>query len=149
MPEQQPEHACDCAARPDWARVHDDRPLLLPVLETAEWEELRQCAECGTPWLLAWPEEIESPPIICRPKPPAARRLRDIDRATTLRGYCLARLEEHFGELKEQKAPCKKADCGRKRLENTTYCIEHVIAQRLGRHLAHLERKTTKKRLIV
>ena len=63
-----------------------------PVLEVAEWEELRQCPGCGAPWVAVWPEEIEAPPILCRPHPADARRLKDLDRASTMRAYCLARL---------------------------------------------------------
>jgi hypothetical protein len=110
-----------------------------PVIEIAEWEELRQCPECGRPWLTVWPEETEGAPILCRPQPDDARKLRDVDRAATLRKYCLARLEEHLGELKEQKVPCKKVDCERRRLRGSSYCLEHLIAQRFGRHLAMLE----------
>jgi hypothetical protein len=113
-----------------------------PVAEIGEWEELRQCPACEAFWLQTWPEELESAPILCRPEPLGARRLRDIDRAATLRAYCLARLEEHLGPLKEQTMRCKKLDCGRKRLRGTTYCLEHLIAQRFGRHLAMLERKS-------
>src|SRR6185437_6603971 len=59
--------------------------------------------------------------------------------AATLRSYCLARLEEHFGPLRERKLDCRKAGCARKRLEGANYCVEHVIADRFGRHLARLE----------
>jgi hypothetical protein len=110
-----------------------------PVIELAEWEELRQCPGCGSHWLAIWPEEVEGGMILCRPQPSAARRLRDIDRAATLRAYCLARLEEHFGELKERKLECRKVGCARKRLAGAGYCIEHLIAQRFGRHLAKLD----------
>lgn len=111
-----------------------------PVLETGDWEELRQCPGCGQCWLGAWPEELEGGAILCRPSPPEARRLRDIDRAETLRGYCLARLEEHLGELKEQKAACIKVACERRRIRGGNYCLEHLIAKRFGRHLSRLER---------
>jgi hypothetical protein len=111
-----------------------------PVVEMAEWEELRTCPDCGRAWLTVWPEEIEGAPIVCRPKPDGARRLRDVDRAATLRKYCLARLEEHLGALKEQKVPCKKLDCERRRLSGSAYCLEHTIAQRFGRPLAMLGR---------
>jgi len=110
------------------------------VVETGEWEELRHCPECSRPWLTVWPEETEGVPLLCRPHPDSVRRLRDVDRATTLRKYCLARLEEHFGELKEHKIPCKKVDCERKRIRGSGYCLEHLIAQRFGRHLAKLDR---------
>jgi hypothetical protein len=110
-----------------------------PVIELAEWEELRQCPGCGSHWLAVWPEEVEGGMILCRPQPSAARRLRDIDRAATLRAYCLARLEEHFGELKERKLECRKVGCTRKRLDGSSYCIEHLIADRFGRHLAKLD----------
>jgi hypothetical protein len=107
-----------------------------PVIEMGEWEELRQCTACGSLWLQTWPEELDAAPILCRPSPKDIRRLREIDRAATLRAYCLARLEEHLGELKEQNLSCKKLDCDRRRLRGTTYCVEHLIAQRFGRHLA-------------
>ena len=87
-----------------------------PVVELAEWEELRQCPDCGRPWLAIWPDELEGGMILCRPEPATAKRLRDIDRASTLRAYCLARLEEHFGELRERKLDCRKVGCERKRL---------------------------------
>ena len=77
--------------------------------------------------------------ILCSPEPASARRLRDIDRAATLRAYCLARLEEHLGPLKERKLECRKVGCARKRLDGSSYCIEHLIADRFGRHLARLD----------
>jgi hypothetical protein len=61
-----------------------------------------------------------------------------------LRAYCLARLEEHFGELRERKLECRKVGCTRKRLFGTNYCVEHAIAQRFGRHLAKLDAAPTK-----
>ncbi len=114
--------------------------MRLPVMEIAEWEELRQCPECSTLWLMTWPEELSAGPILCRPQPPAVRRLREIDRAATLRGYCLARIEEHLGEIKEEKMSCKKMACERRRLHGTNYCLEHLIAERFGRQLAMLDR---------
>jgi hypothetical protein len=138
---EQEARPCDCAQRPAWARIEDDRILRWPVAEIAEWEELRQCPTCGAFWLSTWPEELDGSPILCRPHPPDARRLRDIDRVATLRAYCLARIEDHLGELKEEKRACKKVDCERKRLAGTPYCIEHLIAQRFGRHLTNLDRK--------
>jgi hypothetical protein len=110
-----------------------------PVIELAEWEELRQCSGCRRLWLAVWPEEIEGGMILCSPEPPSARRLRDIDRAATLRGYCLARLEEQLGPLRERKLECRKAGCGRRRLGGSNYCVEHLIAERFGRHLARIE----------
>jgi hypothetical protein len=110
-----------------------------PVVELAEWEELRQCPECSRSWLAIWPEELEGGMILCRPEPAKAKRLRDIDRAATMRAYCLARLEEHFGELKERKLDCRKVGCTRKRLSVANYCVEHLIAERFGRHLAKLD----------
>lgn len=112
-----------------------------PVVEIGEWEEMRCCADCGQHWLTVWPEETESAPILCRPQPAAARRIREVDHAATLRKYCLSRIEEHVGELKEQKVPCKKVDCERRRLRNSSYCLEHLIAQRFGRHLSRLDEK--------
>jgi hypothetical protein len=110
-----------------------------PVIELAEWEELRQCPYCGRHWLAAWPDEVEGGMILCVPEPTSARRLRDIDRAATLRAYCLARLEEHLGPLKERKLECRKVGCVRKRLDGSSYCVEHLIADRFGRHLAKLD----------
>jgi len=134
-----PPATCACAARPAWARVEDDSVMQWPVVELAEWEELRQCPGCGRHWLAVWPEEVEGGMILCRPQPATARRLRDIDRAATLRAYCLSRLEDHFGgELRERKIDCRKVGCTRKRINGTNYCIEHVIAERFGRQLAKL-----------
>jgi hypothetical protein len=130
---------CACERRPSWARIESDEVMQWPVLEIAEWEELRHCPECFRSWLTVWPEEIDGPPILCRPLPEGVRKLREVDRATTLRKYCLARLEEHLGELKEQKVPCRKIDCERKRLRGANYCLEHLIAQRFGRHLTFLD----------
>ena len=96
--------------------------------EHMTWEELERL-----------PEEIAGGMILCRPEPASARRLRDIDRAATLRAYCLARLEEHFGELRERKLDCRKVGCDRKRLSVASYCVEHLIAERFGRHLAKLD----------
>ncbi|HSZ81550.1 MAG TPA: hypothetical protein VLA14_04665 [Polyangia bacterium] len=130
---------CPCSERPPWARVEDDRVMQWPVVELAEWEELRQCPDCARPWLAIWPEELEGGMIFCRPEPATAKRLRDIDRASTMRAYCLARLEEHFGELRERKLECRKVGCTRKRLSVANYCVEHLIAERFGRHLSKLE----------
>lgn len=109
------------------------------ALELAEWEELRQCPGCSRLWLAVWPDELEGGMILCAPEPRTARRLRDIDRAATLRAYCLARLEEHLGPLRERKLECRKVACTRKRLDGSSYCIEHLIADRFGRHLAKLD----------
>jgi hypothetical protein len=136
---------CSCAGRPAWARVEDDRVMQWPVVELAEWEELRQCPECSRAWLAIWPEELEGGMILCRPEPATAKRLRDIDRASTLRAYCLARLEEHFGELRERKLDCRKVGCERKRLSVASYCVEHLIAERFGRHLAKLDSSLSKR----
>jgi len=125
--------------RPAWAKIEDDSVMEWPVVELAEWEELRKCPVCGRHWLAIWPEEVEGGMILCRPEPVTARRLREIDRASTLRAYCLSRLEDHFGELRERKISCRKVGCGRKRLAGTNYCLEHLIAERFGRHLAKLE----------
>jgi len=130
---------CPCHARPTWARVDDDSVMQWPVIELAEWEELRQCPGCGRFWLAAWPEDVEGGMILCSPEPASARRLKDIDRAATLRAYCLARLEEHLGPLRERKLACRKVGCDLKRLEGANYCLEHVIADRFGRHLARLD----------
>lgn len=132
---------CSCASRPAWARMEDDTVLHWSVAESGDWEELRECPDCGNLWMCAWPEELESNPILCRPLPPGARRLRDVDRIETLRPYCLARLEEHIGALKEEKRPCKKLGCELRRIRDTAYCLEHHIAQRFGRQLSRLERK--------
>lgn len=137
---ESPVIACACAKRPSWARVEDDAVLRWPVVEVGEWEEIRHCPDCNRPWLTIWPEETENAPLLCRPVPDDTRRLKDIDHPRTLRKYCLARLQEHFGELKEQKQPCRKVQCERNRLEGVRYCLEHLIAQRFGRHLAMIER---------
>jgi hypothetical protein len=133
-----PAASCACASRPDWAPINDDNVMRWPAIDIGEWEELRQCPECSGVWLAVWPEEGEAPPILCRPRPMAARKLRDIDHPTTLRPYCLARLEDHLGEIKERKAPCRKVECRRHRLAGSTYCLEHLIAEQFGRHLARL-----------
>ena len=85
-------------ARPDWARIVDDEPLTWVVLESGEWEELRQCPGCNRVWLAAWPEELEGRAILCRPRPEGVQQLREVNRAETLRGYLLSRIEEHLGE---------------------------------------------------
>jgi hypothetical protein len=108
------------------------------AIDIGEWEEIRQCPECGAAWLATWPEESEAPPVLCRPKPLGTRKLRDLDHAATLRPYCLARLEEQLGELKERKADCRKVNCSRHRLAGSTYCLEHLIAERFGKDLAKL-----------
>jgi len=41
--------------------------------------------------------------------------------------------------LKERKLECRKVGCARKRLDGSSYCVEHLIADRFGRHLAKLE----------
>jgi hypothetical protein len=132
--------ACRCSERPAWARIEDDTVMRWPVAEIAEWEELRHCPSCGRPWLTIWPEETEGVPILCRPQPEDAHRLRDVDRAATLRKYCLARLEEHLGSLKEQKVACRKVECERRRISGSSYCLEHLIADRFGKQLAMLDR---------
>ncbi|HEY0713170.1 MAG TPA: hypothetical protein VGF45_10880 [Polyangia bacterium] len=132
---------CQCAARPAWARLEDDTVLHWSVAESGDWEELRECPDCGSLWICAWPEELESNPILCRPLPASTRRLRDVDRIETLRPYCLARLEEHLGPLKDEKRPCKKLGCEFRRIRDTAYCLEHHIAQRFGRQLSRLDRK--------
>ena len=48
-------------------------------------------------------------------------------------------LEEHLGPLKERKLECRKVGCARKRLDGSNYCVEHLIADRFGRHLAKLD----------
>jgi hypothetical protein len=132
---------CQCATRPAWARLEDDTVLHWPVAEAGDWEELRECPDCGNLWMCAWPEELESNPILCRPHPAGVRRLRDVNRIETIRPYCLARLEEHIGALKEEKRLCKKVDCEHRRIRDTAYCLEHHIALRFGRQLSRLERK--------
>jgi hypothetical protein len=138
-----PESGCACAERPSWFQVEDDAVMRWPVVEVAEWEELRQCPECGSTWVAVWPEEVEAPPILCRPHPAGLRRLKELDRAVTLRAYCLARLEEHLGQVKEQRAVCRKINCGRRRLVGSGYCLEHLIAQHFGRQLARLGSRET------
>jgi hypothetical protein len=141
MPEAPSTALCTCASRPVWARLEDDTVLHWSVTESGEWEELRECPDCGNLWMCAWPEELESTPILCRPLPAGVRRLRDVNRIETLRPYCLTRLEEHIGALKEEKRPCKKLGCEARRIRETAYCLEHHIAQRFGRQLSRLERK--------
>jgi hypothetical protein len=137
-----PRHAkrnCPCAECADWFPLEDDSMMRWPVLESAEWEELRECPGCGSAWVAIWPEGTERPPIMCRPFPRDARRLKDLDRAGTMRAYCLARLAEHLGDLKEGKQTCRKVLCERRRLNGSSYCIEHLIAQHFGRELARLK----------
>ncbi len=130
--------SCSCGKRPDWATIEDDSVMRWQAVDIAEWEELRQCPDCGATWVAVWPEEGEAPPILCRPRPLGVRKLRDIDHPATMRPYCMARLEEQLGEIKERKASCRKVNCKRNRLAGTTYCIEHLIAEKFGRHLARL-----------
>ena len=114
-----------------------------PVVELAEWEELRQCPDCGRAWLAGLARGGRGGMILCRPAAATARRLRDIDRAATLRAYCLARLEEHFGRAARAKDRLPQGRLRRrKRINGTNYCIEHLIAERFGRHLAKLDRVT-------
>ena len=119
--------------------MEDDAVMRWPVLDLAEWEELRYCPDCGTAWLAIWPDDVEGGMILCRPEPADARRLRDIDRVSTLRPYCLSRLEDHFGRLEERTGVCRKVGCSGKRIGPTRYCLEHLIAERFGRSLARLE----------
>jgi len=130
---------CFCVGRPDWARIEDDAVMRWPVLDLAEWEELRHCPVCGSVWLAVWPDDINGGLIFCRPHPSEVRRLRDLDRVATLRPYCLARLEDHYGTLDERNSPCRKVGCAGKRIGPTRYCLEHLIAERFGRQLARLE----------
>ena len=53
-----PATSCGCSNRPTWSRVDDDSVMQWPVVELAEWEELRQCPDCGRHWLAAWPDEL-------------------------------------------------------------------------------------------
>jgi len=137
-----PAAACGCAERPDWARIEDDDVMRWPAIDIGEWEELRQCPECDRAWLAVWPEEGEGPPILCRVRPAGTRRLRELDRPATLRPYCVARLAEHLGEIKESKASCRKVNCDRRRLLGSSYCVEHLIAEQFGRSLARLDEVT-------
>ena len=77
---------CACSRRPSWSRVEDDSVMQWPVVELAEWEELRLCPDCGRHWLASWPDEVEGGMILCSPEPASARRLRDIDRAVDAAG---------------------------------------------------------------
>jgi len=133
-----PSPACGCTKRPDFATIDDEEVMRWLAIDIGEWEELRQCPNCGSSWLAVWPEESESPPVLCRPKPAAARKLRDLDHAATMRPYCLARLEEQLGEIKERGTNCRKVNCSRRRLAGSNYCVEHLIAERFGRQLARL-----------
>lgn len=112
-----------------------------PVIEIAEWEELRQCPKCNMTWIQVWPEELEAPPILCRTIPENIDKLRDMDRAATLRPYFLHALSEHMGDLKEERAPCSKPGCDRRKLLSGTMCLEHTIAERFGRQMAFLDRR--------
>jgi len=85
-------------------RLEDDSVMRWPCSRRPSWEELRQCPGCGASWVAVWPEEIEAPPILCRPHPADVRRLKDLDRASTMRAYCLARLAEHLGEPRKAAA---------------------------------------------
>jgi len=134
---------CSCSKRPDWATIEDDSVMRWQAVDIAEWEELRQCPECGAAWLAVWPEEGESPPILCRPRPSGVRKLREIDHPATLRSFCMARIEEQLGEIKERKASCRKVNCDGNRLAGSTYCLEHLIAEKFGRHLARLSSADT------
>jgi len=138
--------ACACSKRPDFATIEDDEVMRWLAVDIGEWEELRQCPECGATWLAVWPDEAESPPVLCRPRPTGTRKLRELNHATTMRPYCLARLEEQLGELKERKASCCKVNCTRRRLAGTNYCLEHLIAERFGRQLALLVDSSTEQR---
>jgi hypothetical protein len=129
---------CSCRSRPAWAPIEDDLIMHWQTVDIGEWEELRQCPECASTWLAVWLDEGESPPILCRPVPSHIKRLRELDKAATLRPYCLTKLEEHLGDLREQKLTCRKVRCSRKRIATTGYCIEHLIAERFGRHFARL-----------
>lgn len=131
---------CACESRPDWAPITDDIVLGWVVVESGDWEELRQCPDCNKFWLQAWPEELEGWAILCRPTPPSASRLRDIDRIETVRGYCVARLSEHLGEIKDEKTKCLKTTCERRRVRGATLCLEHLIAHRFGRQFSRLNR---------
>ena len=89
-------------------------------------------------WLAAWPEEVEGGMILCSPEPLRRGGSRRSTRAATLRAYCLARLEEHLGRCASGSStaarPAASATAGR-----ANYCLEHLIADRFGRHLARLE----------
>ncbi|GEM_PF-941698 len=130
--------SCPCQARPDWARIANDEPLTWAVLESGDWEELRQCPNCNANWLVSWPEALEGGAILCRPRPLGADRLRLVDRGETLRGYLVSRMEEHLGDLKEDKNRCAIAGCPRRCIRRTQYCLDHLIAQRYGRQLSRV-----------
>jgi hypothetical protein len=130
---------CSCAKRPDWAVIEDDNIMRWLAIDIAEWEEIRECPDCGATWLAVWPEEGEAPPILCRPRPAGTRKLKELDYPSTMRAYCLDRLEEQLGEIKERKSSCRKVRCQRNRLAGSTYCLEHLIAEQFGRHLAQLD----------
>jgi len=67
MADAAPPSSCPCSKRPPWSRVDDDSVMQWPVVELAEWEELRVCPQCGRHWLAAWPDELEGGMILCRP----------------------------------------------------------------------------------
>ena len=114
-----------------------------PVVELAEWEELRQCPDCGRHWLAAWPDEVEGGMILCSPEPrdgAAAARHRSRRHAARLLPGAPGGAPR---PAQERKLECRKVGCERKRLDGTSYCIEHLIADRFGRHLAKLDRHET------
>lgn len=131
---------CACASRPEWAPITDDVVLEWAVVESGDWQEMRQCPQCDRFWLQSWPEELEGWAILCRPIPHTATRLREIDQVETIRGYCITRLAEHLGEVKEEKTKCPKVTCDRRRIRGANLCLEHLIAHRFGRQFSRLDR---------
>ena len=129
---------CDCD-KVRWGYLNCEALSQWPVLETAEWEELRNCPQCGQVVLTCWPHEENGRPIYCRPYPETAKRLRDVDWATTLRPYLLHRLEGHFGELKQSNKVCRKAGCTKHAIKGSVLCLEHLIAKRFGRNYANID----------
>ena len=133
---------CTCAERPDWAVIDDDAIMRWPAIDIGEWEELRQCPECERTWLAAWPEEGEGPPILCRVRPAGTRKLRDLDHASTMRQYCLARLAEHLGGDQGKQGQLPKGQL-RPEASGRKHLLRRAPHRReFGRYLAHLDEAT-------
>lgn len=129
---------CNCRFRPNWAPIENETVMHWQAIDIGEWEEIRVCPDCQQTWLTAWPLEGEAPPILCKILPERTKKLKELDRVATYRSYCLSKLEEHLGTIQEQRQDCRKVSCRRKRIVGTSYCIEHLIAERFGRQFAAL-----------
>ena len=62
-----------------------------------------------------------------------------------MRPFCLARIEALLGRIKEERAACKKVECEGRRLQGSSYCLEHLIAEQFGRHLATFDRSSSRR----